>query len=77
MNEDHTIAEFTTGFSPADVERELKDIIIKLRARGESLDGVDSEEIKVSRRGHGTGVVEVIVIAAISAAAKKAVDAAW
>jgi hypothetical protein len=77
MSEDHPIAEFETDFSPSDVERELRQIITKLRARGEPLEGIHPEDITVSRRGHGTGIVEIIVIAVVSAAAKKAVDGAW
>ena len=77
MAEHHPIAEFETNLSPTDVERELREIITKLRARGESLEGVHPEDIIVSRRGHGTGIVEIIVIAVVSAAAKRAVDSAW
>jgi hypothetical protein len=77
MSKDHVIKEFETEYSPADVEHELKEIIKKLRARGIALEGVHEGDIRVSRRGHGTGIVEVIVVAVVSAAAKKAVDSAW
>ncbi|MCK1391475.1 hypothetical protein [Bradyrhizobium sp. 1] len=77
MSKDHVITEFETEFTPADVERELKEIITKLRSRSVPLEGVHEEDFTISRRGHGTGIVEVIVIAVVSAAAKKAVDSAW
>jgi hypothetical protein len=75
--EEYIIAEFDTDLSPAEVRRELLDVVAKLRARGIALEGIEPADLRITKRGHGVGIIEGIVIAAIGAVAKKAVDAAW
>jgi hypothetical protein len=71
------IAEFDTDLSPAEVRRELSDVVAKLRARGIALEGIEPADFRITKRAYGVGVIEAIVIAVIGAVAKKAVDAAW
>jgi|SRR5580704_14752662 hypothetical protein len=64
--------------SPATLQREIDDVIVKLKKRGvDELKDVEPGDFTVEKTGHGVGLIEAMVAAFAGALAKEAAVTAW